>query len=64
MKKVEHKQDGFIEVKDTEMKWTPEQCTKKVSTRTYGEIEFAEDPSTRKPVSHFPFVSSSILIHV
>ncbi|XP_065053971.1 transient receptor potential cation channel subfamily M member-like 2 isoform X2 [Rhopilema esculentum] len=49
MKKVEHKQDGFIEVKDSEMKWTPEQCTKKVSTRTFGEIEFAEDPSTRKP---------------
>ena len=39
-------------MKDPDVKWTPSECTTKLPTDTYGEIEFAEDTSSRKPVSY------------
>eukprot|EP00794_Sanderia_malayensis_P003485 gene3485-3983_t len=40
---------------DPHAKWNSEQCTRRIQTDTFGEIEFAENPSSRKPyirVSH------------
>ena len=34
-------------------RWTVETCTQRVPTKTYGEIEFADNPSARKPVRYF-----------
>ena len=36
-------------ISDSEFRWRISECTRKVPTDTYGEIEFAEDASSRKP---------------
>ena len=36
-------------ISDSEFRWTTSECTRKVPTDAYGEIEFAEDASSRKP---------------
>ena len=46
-----HKLQGTVIITDPSVTWVSEQCTRRIPTDTFGEIEFAEDPSSRKPVS-------------
>ena len=49
---IDHPKDASIVV-ETNVKWSPDICTRRVPTDSYGEIEFIEDSSSRKPVSFF-----------